>query len=118
MAVLGKRGIQSRGPVNLFRTLLTAAVETGAVEAMPDFPKAPPPGRSCPARIDRRGRRHARESQRMAERGRSVGRACRVEARRGEGVGGLEGRSRKTSPLPPSQGTNGWFPSALRSPRC
>jgi hypothetical protein len=33
MAVLGKRGIRSRGPVNLLRTLLTAAVETGALEA-------------------------------------------------------------------------------------
>jgi Phage integrase family len=48
MAVLGKRGIQSRGPVNLLRTLLTAAVETGALEAMPDLPKAPPPGRKLP----------------------------------------------------------------------
>jgi len=34
MTVLGKRDIQSRGPVNLLRTLLTAAVETGALEAM------------------------------------------------------------------------------------
>jgi hypothetical protein len=49
MAVLGKRGIQSRGPVNLLRTLLTAAVETGALEAMPDLPKAPPPGRKLPS---------------------------------------------------------------------
>ena len=49
MAVLGKRGIRSRGPVNLLRTLLTAAVETGALEAMPDLPKAPPPGRKLPS---------------------------------------------------------------------
>jgi len=49
MAVLGKRGIQSRGPVNLLRTLFTAAVETGALETMPDLPKAPPPGRKLPS---------------------------------------------------------------------
>jgi hypothetical protein len=49
MAVLGKRGIQSRGPVNLLRTLLTAAAETGALEAMPDLPKAPQPGRKLPS---------------------------------------------------------------------
>ncbi|HEY4106695.1 MAG TPA: tyrosine-type recombinase/integrase [Polyangiaceae bacterium] len=49
MAVLGKRGIQSRGPVNLLRTLLTAAVETGALEAMPELPKPPPPGRKLPS---------------------------------------------------------------------
>jgi len=48
MAVLGKRGIQSRGPVNLLRTLLTAAVETGALEAMPDLPKPPQPGKKLP----------------------------------------------------------------------
>jgi integrase len=28
---------------------LTAAVETGALEAMPDLPKAPPPGRKLPS---------------------------------------------------------------------
>ena len=28
---MAKRGIQARGPVNLLRTLLTAAVETGAL---------------------------------------------------------------------------------------
>ena len=49
MAVLGKRSIQARGPLNLLRTLLTAAVETGALEAMPDLPKAPPPGRKLPS---------------------------------------------------------------------
>ncbi len=46
MAVLGKRGIQSRGPVNLLRTLLTTAVETGALEAMPDLPKPPQPDKN------------------------------------------------------------------------
>jgi integrase len=45
MSTVAKRGIQARGPVNLLRTLLTAAVETGALEAMPDLPKPPPPGR-------------------------------------------------------------------------
>lgn len=49
MAVLGKRGIQSRGPVNLLRTILGAAVETGALEAMPELPKPPPPGRKLPS---------------------------------------------------------------------
>jgi hypothetical protein len=32
MAVLGKRASQSRGSVNSLRTLLTGAVETGAVD--------------------------------------------------------------------------------------
>jgi integrase len=49
MATVAKRGIQERGPVNLLRTLLTAAVETGALEAMPDLPKAPPAGRKLPS---------------------------------------------------------------------
>jgi hypothetical protein len=49
MDFLGKRGVQSGGPVNLLRTLLTAAVETGALEAMPDLPKGPPPGRKLPS---------------------------------------------------------------------
>ncbi|HEX3854756.1 MAG TPA: tyrosine-type recombinase/integrase [Polyangiaceae bacterium] len=49
MAFLGKREIQSRGPVNLLRTLLTAAVETGVLEAMPELPKAPPPGKKLPS---------------------------------------------------------------------
>jgi integrase len=48
MAVLGKRGIQPRGPVNLLRTILVAAVETGALEAIPELPKPPPPGRKLP----------------------------------------------------------------------
>lgn len=33
----------------MLRTLLTAAVETGALEAMPDLPKAPPPRRKLPS---------------------------------------------------------------------
>jgi len=49
MATVAKRGIQARGPVNLLRTLLTAAVETGALEAMPELPKPPPPGRKLPS---------------------------------------------------------------------
>lgn len=36
MTVIAKRGIQARGPVNLLRTILVAAVETGALEEMPD----------------------------------------------------------------------------------
>ena len=39
----------SASSANLLRTLLTAAVETGALEAMPDLPKAPPPGRKVPS---------------------------------------------------------------------
>ena len=38
MATLAKRGIQARGPVNLLRTLLVAALETGALEAMAELP--------------------------------------------------------------------------------
>lgn len=49
MAVLGKRAIQSRGPVNLLRTVFAAAVETGVLDAMPDLPKPPPPGRKLPS---------------------------------------------------------------------
>jgi integrase len=49
MATVAKRGIQARGPVNLLRTILAAAVETGALEAMPDLPKPPPPGRKLPS---------------------------------------------------------------------
>jgi integrase len=49
MATVAKRGIQARGPVNLLRTLLTAAVETGALEGMPDLPKPPPAGRKLPS---------------------------------------------------------------------
>jgi integrase len=49
MAELAKRGIQARGPVNLLRTVLTAAVETGVLEAMPELPKPPPPGRKLPS---------------------------------------------------------------------
>jgi integrase len=45
MAVIAKRQIQARGPVNLLRTILVAAVETGALEAMPELPKPPLPGR-------------------------------------------------------------------------
>jgi integrase len=49
MAELAKRGIQARGPVNLLRTIVVAAVETGALEAMPELPKPPPPGRKLPS---------------------------------------------------------------------
>ncbi len=49
MAELAKRGIQARGPVNLLRTLLVAAVETGVLETMPALPKPPPPGRKLPS---------------------------------------------------------------------
>jgi integrase len=49
IATVAKRGIQARGPVNLLRTLLTAAVETGALDAMPDLPKPPPAGRKLPS---------------------------------------------------------------------
>jgi len=48
MAVLAKRGIQPRGPVNLLRTLLNAAVETRTLETMADLPKPPTPGRKLP----------------------------------------------------------------------
>jgi integrase len=49
MAELAKRGIQARGPVNLLRTILVAAVETGVLEAIPELPKPPPPGRKLPS---------------------------------------------------------------------
>jgi integrase len=40
---------KARGPVNLLRTLLAAAVETGVLETMPELPKPPPPGRKLPS---------------------------------------------------------------------
>jgi integrase len=49
MAELAKRGIQARGPVNLLRTILVAAVETGVLETLPELPKPPPPGRKLPS---------------------------------------------------------------------
>jgi hypothetical protein len=49
MAELVKRGIQAGGPVNLLRTIFVAAVETAALEAMPELPKPPPPGRKLPS---------------------------------------------------------------------
>ena len=42
MAELAKRGVQGRGPVNLLWTILAAAVETGALEAMSKLLKPPP----------------------------------------------------------------------------
>jgi len=72
----------------LLRTLLTAAVETGALEAMPDLPKAPPPGRKLPSApsTDEVNAMLA-NAKGWAERGRGIGGACRIEARGGEGFG-------------------------------
>jgi integrase len=49
MAILAKREVQARGPVNFLRTILSAAVETGYLGRMPELPKPPPPGRKLPS---------------------------------------------------------------------
>lgn len=43
-----ERRVQPKGPVNFVRTVLRAAVESGALEAMPEFPKLPRQGRKLP----------------------------------------------------------------------
>jgi integrase len=48
VATLQERKVQPRGPVNFVRTVLRAAVESGALAAMPAFPPLPRQGRKLP----------------------------------------------------------------------
>src|SRR5271166_3153152 len=48
VADLQRRGVQPRGPVNFVRTVLRAAVDSGALAAMPVFPKVARQGRKLP----------------------------------------------------------------------
>ncbi len=48
VATLQERKVQPRGPANFVRTVLRAAVETGALAAMPAFPPVPRQGRKLP----------------------------------------------------------------------
>ncbi len=47
-ADLEGRGVQIKGPINLLRTILRAAVEVGALEAMPSVPALVKPGKKLP----------------------------------------------------------------------
>ena len=48
LATLLERKVQARGPMNLVRTILRAAVECGALASMPEFPRMPRSGRKLP----------------------------------------------------------------------
>lgn len=48
LAMLLDRKVQARGPMNLVRTILHAAVESGSLASMPEFPRMPRVGRKLP----------------------------------------------------------------------
>jgi integrase len=45
---LHERRVQPRGPLNFVRTVMRAAVESGVLATLPEFPKLPRPGRKLP----------------------------------------------------------------------
>lgn len=47
-ASLKERGVQARGPVALVRTVFRVALESGAIEALPELPKLPAKSRKLP----------------------------------------------------------------------
>ncbi len=56
VAELLERKVRARGPLNFVRTVLTAAVDAGAIEAPPAFPRIRRQGAQAPGRAERRGR--------------------------------------------------------------